>query len=43
MIPPQAPNTYYIYGWSDTILHYIANITQGYVGMVDTIKAIEFK
>ncbi|QGQ94261.1 TROVE domain-containing protein [Paenibacillus psychroresistens] len=42
MVPPQDPNTYYIYGWSDTILQYIANMTQGYAGMVDSIKATEF-
>jgi 60 kDa SS-A/Ro ribonucleoprotein len=43
MAPPQDPNTYYIYGWSDSILQYIANTTQGYVGMIDTINAAKLQ
>jgi 60 kDa SS-A/Ro ribonucleoprotein len=41
MTPPQDPNTYYVYGWSDTVLQFIANSTQGYKGMVETIQAAD--
>lgn len=30
MVPPQDRNTFYIYGWSDTVLSYIAQSVQGY-------------
>jgi 60 kDa SS-A/Ro ribonucleoprotein len=43
MVPPKDPNTFYIYGWSDSVLQYIANTTQGYVGMVETIKTTDWK
>ncbi|WP_372634296.1 TROVE domain-containing protein [Cohnella sp.] len=41
MVPPQDPNTFYIYGWSDTVLSYIAQTTKGYSSLVKTIEKIE--
>ncbi|MFC4599941.1 TROVE domain-containing protein [Cohnella hongkongensis] len=41
MVPPQDPNTYYIYGWSDTVLSYIAQTAKGYGSMVQAIEKIE--
>lgn len=41
MVPPQDPNTYYIYGWSDTVLSYIAQTAKGYDSLVKAIKKIE--
>ncbi|WP_391574675.1 TROVE domain-containing protein [Cohnella sp.] len=41
MVPPQDPNTYYIYGWSDTVLSYIAQTAKGYDSLVETVKKIE--
>jgi len=41
MVPPQDPNTHYIYGWSDTVLGYIARAAKGYGSMVEEIEKIE--
>ncbi|WP_010497295.1 TROVE domain-containing protein [Paenibacillus elgii] len=41
MAPPADRNTFYIYGWSDTVLSYIAQAAQGYSGMTGKIDAIE--
>lgn len=41
MTPQQDQNTFYIYGWSDTVLNYIAQTANGYGAMhrhVETIK-----
>jgi len=43
MVPPQDANTFYIYGWSDTVLSYIAQATKGYGSMVERIEAIDLK
>ncbi|MCD9020207.1 TROVE domain-containing protein [Cohnella silvisoli] len=40
MVPPQDRNTFYIYGWSDTVLSYIAQTAKGYGSMVQQIEAI---
>ncbi|MFX3635891.1 MAG: TROVE domain-containing protein [Candidatus Pristimantibacillus sp.] len=41
MAPPQDHNIFYIYGWSDTVLSYIAQATKGYNTMIQQIDAIE--
>ncbi|RKP49960.1 TROVE domain-containing protein [Cohnella endophytica] len=41
MVPPQDRNTFYVYGWSDTVLNYIAQTAKGYGSMVERIDAIE--
>lgn len=38
MVPPEDRNTWYIYGWSDTVLSYIALSCRGYGGMVQKVK-----
>ncbi|RUS43318.1 TROVE domain-containing protein [Cohnella sp. AR92] len=40
MVPPQDRHTFYIYGWSDTVLSYIAQTAKGYDSMVQQIEAI---
>lgn len=40
-IPKDDKNNHYIYGWSDTVLDYIALTTQGYDNLVDTIAKME--
>ncbi|CAN7716595.1 TROVE domain-containing protein [Paenibacillus sp. LjRoot153] len=39
-VPVQDPQTFYIYGWSDTVLAYIAQSVQGYSTLVDRVTAI---
>jgi len=39
MVPPDDSNTFYIYGWSDTVLSFIAQSVQGYQGMVQHVEA----
>lgn len=39
MAPPQDPQTFYIYGWSDTVLTYIAQSVQGYASLTEQIGA----
>jgi 60 kDa SS-A/Ro ribonucleoprotein len=34
LVPPADPLTFYVYGWSDTVLQYISFAIQGYGGMV---------
>lgn len=43
MVPPEDANTFYIYGWSDTVLSYIAQASKGYGTMVERIEAIELE
>lgn len=43
MVPPQDRNTFYIYGWSDTVLSYIAQTAKGYGSMVEQIEAIDLE
>lgn len=43
MVPPLDANTFYIYGWSETVLGYITQATKGYGSMVDRIEAIELE
>jgi 60 kDa SS-A/Ro ribonucleoprotein len=38
MIPPSDKNSWYIYGWSDTVLQYISMACQGFGGMVEKVK-----
>lgn len=38
MVPPTDKNTYYIYGWSETVLHYIAMSIQGFGTLLDEIN-----
>jgi 60 kDa SS-A/Ro ribonucleoprotein len=40
MVPKQDPQTFYIYGWSDTVLSYIAQSVQGYASMVGRVNDI---
>lgn len=40
MVPEQDPQTFYIYGWSDTVLSYIAQSVQGYASLVERVEAI---
>lgn len=41
MVPPQDENTFYIYGWSDTVLTYIAQTLQGYSSMTQQVESME--
>lgn len=41
MIPPTDKNAHYIYGWSETVLHYIAMSSEGYSNMVEDINKLE--
>ncbi|TVX99099.1 TROVE domain-containing protein [Cohnella terricola] len=43
MVPPQDQNTFYIYGWSDTVLSYIAQTAKGYDSMVQQIEAMDLE
>ncbi|MFC5401341.1 TROVE domain-containing protein [Cohnella soli] len=43
MVPPQDRNTFYIYGWSDTVLSYIAQAAKGYDTMVQQIDATDLE
>lgn len=38
MTPATVPNTYYIYGWSDTVLQFIAYACQGYQSVADMVR-----
>jgi len=38
MVPDQDPQTFYIYGWSDTVLSYIAQSVKGYSSMVERVE-----
>jgi 60 kDa SS-A/Ro ribonucleoprotein len=42
MTPPEMDkNTFYIYGWSDQVLSFIANVSRGFGGQVATVKNLE--
>lgn len=41
MVPMQDPQTFYIYGWSDTVLSYIAQSVQGYSSLVERIESFD--
>lgn len=41
MVPPHDRNTFYIFGWSDTVLSYIAQTAKGYGSMVQRIDEID--
>lgn len=41
MISPTDKNAHYIYGWSETVLHYIAMSIKGYDNMIEDIDKIE--
>ncbi|OXM83516.1 TROVE domain-containing protein [Paenibacillus rigui] len=43
MVPPADPQTFYIYGWSDTILSYIAQSVKGYATMIGRIEGIQLE
>lgn len=38
MIPPMDKNSWYIFGWSDTVLQYISSAVKGFGGMVDKVR-----
>lgn len=40
MVPDQDPQTFYIYGWSDTVLSYIAQSVQGYSTVMERVAAM---
>lgn len=41
MVPPEDENTFYIYGWSDSVLSYIAQTAKGYASMVEKVEALQ--
>lgn len=41
MVPQQDPQTFYIYGWSDTVLPYIAQSVQGYGSLTERVAAMD--
>ncbi|MCA1292128.1 TROVE domain-containing protein [Paenibacillus sp. alder61] len=41
MVPEMDRNTFYIYGWSDTVLSYIAQTLQGYASMTKQVDAMD--
>ncbi|MFD0589938.1 TROVE domain-containing protein [Paenibacillus sp. GCM10027627] len=41
MVPERDPKTFYIYGWSDTVLSYIAQSLQGYSSLLKRVKGID--
>ncbi|WP_127587216.1 TROVE domain-containing protein [Paenibacillus koleovorans] len=41
MVPPLDRNTFYIYGWSDTVLSFIAHSIRGYGTMVQAVEGLE--
>ncbi|GGJ08514.1 TROVE domain-containing protein [Paenibacillus hunanensis] len=43
MTPPEDLNTFYVYGWSDTVLSFIAQASRGFGGMVKTVQQIELE
>lgn len=40
MVPDQDPQTFYIYGWSDTVLSYIAQSVKGYSSLVERVERV---
>ncbi|GGF90045.1 hypothetical protein GCM10010912_39040 [Paenibacillus albidus] len=43
MVPTQDDKTFYIYGWSDTVLNFIAQSAAGYGTMTERISAMELQ
>ncbi|MCL6604002.1 MAG: TROVE domain-containing protein [Paenibacillus sp.] len=43
MVPQPDRNTFYIYGWSDTVLSYIAQSAKGYGSMVKKIEMMDLE
>ena len=43
MVPPLDEKTFYIYGWSDTVLSYIAQSVQGYASMVEKVETLDLE
>lgn len=41
MVPPNERDTFYVYGWSDTVLSYIAQAAKGYNAMVERIETMD--
>lgn len=41
LVPQTDRNTFYIYGWSDTVLSYIAQSVQGYASMTEQVAALD--
>ncbi|MNU73598.1 hypothetical protein D3C71_630840 [compost metagenome] len=41
MVPDQDPQTFYIYGWSDTVLSYISQSVEGYSSLVERVMELE--
>jgi 60 kDa SS-A/Ro ribonucleoprotein len=41
MVPMKDPQTFYIYGWSDTVLSYIAQSLQGYSTLTERVGALD--
>lgn len=41
MVPDQDPRSFYIYGWSDTVLSYIAQSVQGYRSMTERVAGMD--
>lgn len=40
IVPEQNPQTFYIYGWSDTVLSYIAQSVQGYSSLMERVEGV---
>ncbi|MCQ6561518.1 TROVE domain-containing protein [Paenibacillus mendelii] len=40
MVPDHDPQTFYIYGWSDTVLSYIAQSVQGYSSLMERVAEL---
>jgi 60 kDa SS-A/Ro ribonucleoprotein len=40
VVPPSDQLTYYVYGWSDTVLQYISTSCRGYSDMISEVKKI---
>ncbi|MNO44635.1 hypothetical protein D3C76_348820 [compost metagenome] len=43
MVPDQDPQTFYIYGWSDTVLSYIAQSVKGYSSLVERVEGVSLE
>jgi 60 kDa SS-A/Ro ribonucleoprotein len=43
MVPERDPQTYYIYGWSDAVLSYIARCVQGYGTLTERIAGMDLE
>jgi len=41
LVPPQDHRTFYIYGWSDTVLAYMAQAALGYNTLLERVAAVE--